>query len=68
MSVDRESWQEVAREEENGQLNGSYFTGTFAVAGGGECRFIRLVNIGRNHWGNDHIWIAAWEIFGNLIE
>jgi hypothetical protein len=67
-STDGESWQEVAHEEDNKQLNGTYFTATFAVAGGGECRFIRLVNIGRNHWGSDDIIISAWEIFGSLVE
>jgi hypothetical protein len=67
-SVDGESWQEVAREEGNDQLNGSHFTGTFAVAGGGECSFIRLVAIGRNHYGTDGLFISAWEIFGSLIE
>jgi hypothetical protein len=46
-SVDGESWREVAREENNKQLNGNCLAGTFAVAGAGECRFIRLVNIGR---------------------
>jgi hypothetical protein len=54
----------VTREEDNRDR----FTGTFAVAGGGECRFIRLVNIGRNHAGNDRLKISAWEIFGSLIE
>jgi hypothetical protein len=63
-----ENWREVAREEDNEQLNGADFTATFAVAGGGECRFIRLVNIGRNYWGDDQLQISAWEIFGNLIE
>jgi hypothetical protein len=67
-SVDGENWREVAREEDNKQLNGTYFTATFAVAGGEECRFIRLVNIGRNHRGNDCLRISGWEIFGNLIE
>jgi hypothetical protein len=67
-SADGESWWEVARDEENNQLNGSRFTGAFAVAGGGECRFIRLVNIGRNHGRNDALCISAWEIFGNLFE
>jgi hypothetical protein len=66
-SADGESWREVAHEENNGQLNGSRFTGTFAVADG-ECRFIRLVNIGRNHYGNDCLAVSAWEIFGSLIE
>jgi hypothetical protein len=65
---DGENWREVFREEDNAQLNGPNFTGTFTVAGGGECRFIRLVNIGRNHGGNDAIYISAWEIFGNLIK
>jgi hypothetical protein len=67
-SMDGESWREIAREENNEQLNGKRFTGTFAVAGRGECRSIRLVNIGRNHIGNDQLWISAWEIFGNLVE
>jgi hypothetical protein len=66
-SADGKSWREVAQED-NEQLNGPYFTGTFAVAGAGECRFIRLVQIGKNHVGNDRIVISAWEIFGNLVE
>jgi hypothetical protein len=53
---------------DNDRLNGKWFTATFAVAGGGECRFIRLVNIGRNHFGNDILCISAWEIFGSLME
>jgi hypothetical protein len=67
-SADGESWREVAREEKNRQLNGSWFTGTFAVAAGGECRFIRLVNIGKNQTGDDCLCISAWEIFGSLVE
>jgi hypothetical protein len=65
--VDGKNWREVAREENNEQLNWRYFTATFAVAGG-ECRFIRLVNIGRNHFGNDSLYITGWEILGGLIE
>jgi hypothetical protein len=68
VSADGKSWREVAREEDNEQLNGKLFTGTFAVAGGGECRFIRLVNIGRNHRGNDSLFISAWEICGVLLD
>jgi hypothetical protein len=67
-SADGKSWREVAREEGNKQLNGPRFTATFPVAGGGECRFIRLVNIGRDHFGNDTLVISAWEIFGSLVE
>jgi hypothetical protein len=68
MSVDGESWWEVAREEDNKQLNGSRSASIFPVAGGEECRFIRLVNIGRNHFGSDLLMITAWEIFGSLVE
>jgi hypothetical protein len=67
-SANGENWLEVAREENNKELNGYLFTATFPVAGGGECRFIRLVNIGRNHGGDDCLWVSAWEIFGSLIE
>jgi hypothetical protein len=67
-STDGENWQEVAREEDNKQLNGRSFSATFPVAGGEECRFIRLVNIGRNRYGSDGLLITAWEIFGNLKE
>jgi hypothetical protein len=67
-SADGETWQEVAREEDRQQLNGAWFTGTFAVAGGGGCSFIRLVNIGKFHDGSDLVCISAWEIFGSLIK
>jgi hypothetical protein len=67
-SVDGESWREVDHKENSEQLNGANFRGTFAVAGGGECRFIRLVNVGKNHFANDCLFISAWEIFGSLIE
>jgi hypothetical protein len=49
----RGGWREVDREANNEQLNGSRSTGTFAVTPGGECRFIRLVNIGSSHIGTD---------------
>jgi hypothetical protein len=32
-SADGKSWREVAREEDSRQLNGRWFTCTFAVAG-----------------------------------
>jgi hypothetical protein len=37
-SADGKNWREVAREETNEQLNGRWFTATFPVAGGGQCR------------------------------
>jgi hypothetical protein len=67
-SADGENWREVARQEDNKQLKDSLSTGTIEVAKGAECRFIRLVNIGRNHAGHDNLRFSAWEIFGSLIE
>jgi hypothetical protein len=67
-SADGENCREVPREEDNTELNGEYFVRTSEVAGCGECRFIRLVNICRNHRGNDAIEIFAREIFGSLFE
>jgi hypothetical protein len=67
-SAEGESSQEVAQEKDNEKLNGKWFTGTFAVAGCEDCRFIRLVNIGRNHYRDDSLTITAWEIFGSLFE
>jgi hypothetical protein len=29
---------------------------------------VRLVNIGKNHAGDDKLMIAAFELFGSLIE
>jgi hypothetical protein len=53
MSADARTWREVAREENSNQLNGCWFTGTFAVADCGECRFVGLANLGRSHFGSD---------------
>jgi hypothetical protein len=66
--VDGENWREVAHGEFNLQHNDGWYIDTFPVQRGRWCRFIRLVNIGRNHFGNDSLFISAWEIFGILIE
>jgi hypothetical protein len=56
-SADGENWREAAREEDSKQLNGRSFSTTFAIAGAGEWRCIRLVNIGRNPSGSDQLVI-----------
>jgi hypothetical protein len=67
-SADGDTWREIACEENNERLNDIYFTDTFAVAGGGEFRFIRLATIGRSRSGHDCLCISAWEIVRILIE
>jgi hypothetical protein len=66
--VDGKSWTQIDSKEGNDELNARQQTRTYAVAGGRECRFIRLANIGRNHNGCDALCVDAWEIFGTLIE
>jgi serine/threonine protein kinase len=66
-SDDGNKWQEADRRESSRALTGR-FTRTFAIARAAECRFIRLVNVGRNHLGDDQLCIEAWEIFGTIIE
>jgi hypothetical protein len=63
-----ENWPEVDRKEDSQEPNGDGLTGTFAVAGCGACHFIRLVNTGRNHFGNDFLSICVWEIFGSILK
>jgi hypothetical protein len=67
-AADGSIWREVAREESNHRLKRPSFTATFAVAGGAECRLIRLVNIGRNRRGDGNLFVSEWEIFGSLFE
>jgi hypothetical protein len=68
LSADGRSWQEADRQENNNEFNGSLFTGIFSVACGGDCRSIRLVNIGKNYTGCDTLVVAGREIFESLIE
>jgi hypothetical protein len=66
-SEDGVDWQEIDRRDNNNDLNGKSIVCTFTIAASRQCRFIRLVNIGRNQHGDDSIAISAWEIFGGLI-
>jgi hypothetical protein len=49
-------------------VGGGRLTRTSALADGGPCNFIALVNIGRNQVGSDRIWMPPWEIVGSLVE
>jgi hypothetical protein len=39
-SAREESWRRMDHEDDSRQLNGEKVTGTFGVAGGGECHFV----------------------------
>jgi hypothetical protein len=68
VSVDGENWREIDYRENNRRLNGPFETGTFEVCACNASRFIRLAQIGRNHYGNSEFCISGWEIFGSVIE
>jgi hypothetical protein len=67
-SADGIKWREIDRREITEQFANEKVTKTFPIAGRTKCRFLRLVNIGRNHGGNDALAVEAWEVFGNLFE
>jgi hypothetical protein len=67
-SVDGNNWSPIDSQKDNNDLNGKRAMRAFPVAAAGPCRFIRLVNVGRNHFGTDCLRIETWEVFGSPIE
>jgi hypothetical protein len=68
VSVNGENWKEIDHRENNAELNEPLKTKVFEVCACDASRFIRLAQIGRNHYGNSELCISAWEIFGRVIE
>jgi hypothetical protein len=67
VSVDGNIWIQIDHKQSNNELNAKNVARTFEVAKRGEiARFVRLVNIGRNHYGNDRLVLSAFELFGTL--
>jgi hypothetical protein len=62
------SWIEIDRRENNHDLNGRGVVQTFRCSNpqNGEFRYIRIRQIGPNHYGYHHMAFAAFEIFGQL--
>jgi hypothetical protein len=46
------------------EIDGESRTRTFAMTGSEACRFLRLMNIGRDH----NLVILSWDILGRLQE
>jgi hypothetical protein len=66
-SQDGEEWEEIDKRDDDNESNGPERLRIFAVGSERLCRFVRLVNIGRNHVGNDRLSMSAWEIFGTVL-
>jgi hypothetical protein len=68
VSVDGKNWVEIDKRENTNDLNASNVMATFKAAATAEGRFVRFVNVGKNHCGSDRLFISTFEIFGTLIE
>jgi hypothetical protein len=58
VSADRESWQEMDRNE----VNGRSFMSMWAVVDDREISFIWLVKTGRDQGDNNVIYVSMWRI------
>jgi hypothetical protein len=68
VSAEGSNWQQIDRQENCGEANAPHYVGVFGISGSVACRFVRLVNIGRNYRGDDELVICAFELFGSLLE
>jgi hypothetical protein len=67
VSRDGHNWTEADSREDSSELNDRNVTKLFNVALPVQGRFVRLVNVGRNHAGNDSLCLSSFEVFGTLI-
>jgi hypothetical protein len=64
-SVGGEQWTLIDHRENNGDFNHTNVTKVFTVAVTDEgCKFIRIVQIGTNHYEHDILCLSSFEIFG----
>ena len=68
VSNDGENWEIVDRRENNEDLKENYATCNFTISARppGSFRFVRLLQTGENHEGNDHLALTSLEVFGTL--
>jgi hypothetical protein len=67
-SDDGVSWTEIDRRENNRDLKKEFAVKTFTVSRSGSFPRIRLSQIGPNHYGNNELAFAAFELFGSFAD
>jgi hypothetical protein len=67
-SHDGKTWTTIDRRENTSDLDDYGITATFKVDTNSASRFVKLVNIGRTHYGDDALIISGFEVFGSLTE
>jgi hypothetical protein len=69
ISLDGEFWAKIDWKTDTGGLHAFPLAeAPFAPSQSGECRFTRLTQTAKNHSGNDHLAIGAFEFFETLLE
>ena len=65
-----DSWVVVDSRENNEDLNSSYVIRNFAISDpvSEAFRFVRLHQTGKNHKGNDYLYLSALELFGAISQ
>jgi hypothetical protein len=66
-SIDGQCWEIFDRKDNTSKLDGKGIVKTFKIPRRLECRFLRLINIGRNHAGTDALCLSSFEIFGSIL-
>jgi hypothetical protein len=70
-SLDGKLWTEMHRRASTSDFSVGHLNAkiaSFAVSNSADCRFIRLTQTGKNHYGTDYLVIHAFEVFGTLLE
>ena len=69
VSNDGENWDVADRRENNFDLTSKWMTRSFSISAPPpeSFHFVRLREIGKNHNGNDHLWLSSLEVFGMLL-
>ena len=68
VSNDGKEWKVADRRDNNSELNARCVTRMFDIrtCPGGRFRFVRLLQTGKNSYGNDELWLSSLEVFGTL--
>jgi hypothetical protein len=66
-SLDGQNWTEIDVQVGNQDFKYDWNTASFALSNSGECRFIRLTQTDKNHYGDDELRLRALEFFGTLV-
>jgi hypothetical protein len=67
-SVDGDEWVILDGKQDNSELNDKNVTKSWSTTKDMKSRYIRLRLTGKNHSGNDELWLSSFEIFGTIAE